>query len=134
MAGTRNHSYLRTHEISGSILRIQLTAEEQQLREQAAAARSGRSGKTLVKEGRLRITDVALRKGTVLHPPQQAEGAISMLMRRGRMRVTTNGGAVDVGPGELVVFDEEVAHSAQALSDCVVLITTAMAQDAAIVR
>jgi len=134
MPGTRNHSYLRTHEISGATLRIQLTAEEQRLREQAGAARSGRSGKTLVKEGRLRITDVALRKGTVLHPPQQAEGAISMLMRRGRMRVITGGGAIDIGPGELVVFDEEVAHSAQALSDCVVLITTAMAQDAAIVR
>ncbi len=32
------------------------------------------------------------------------------------------------------MFDEEVAHSALALSDCVVLITAAMAQVAAIVR
>jgi quercetin dioxygenase-like cupin family protein len=134
MPGTKAHTYLRTHKISGEILKFELTAEEQRLREQAAAARSGRSGKTLVKEGRLRITDVALKKGTVLHPPQQAEGAISMQVRRGRLRVTANSGAVDIGPGELVVFDEEVAHSAQALSDCVVLITTAMTQDAAIVR
>ncbi|TAK66337.1 MAG: hypothetical protein EPO22_03885 [Dehalococcoidia bacterium] len=134
MPGSRNHTYLRTHEISGAILRFQLPAEERRLREQAAAARSGRSGKTLIKEGRLRITDVALKKGTVLHPPQQAEGAISMQMRRGRMRVTTSSGAVDIGPGELVVFDQEVSHSAQALSDCVVLITAAMSQDAAIVR
>ena len=132
MPGTRTHTYLRTHEISGAILRFQLPAEEQRLREQAAAARSGRSGKTLVKEGRLRITDVALKKGTVLHPPQLAEGAISMQVRRGRMRVTTDGGAVDIGPGELVVFDEEVEHSAQALSDCVVLITAAMTRDAAV--
>jgi quercetin dioxygenase-like cupin family protein len=134
MPGTRNHSYLRTHEISGAILKFELAAEEHRLREQAAAARSGRSGKTLVKEGRLRITDVALKKGTVLRPPQQAEGAISMLVRRGRLRVTADSGAVEIGPGDLVVFDEEVAHSAQALSDCVVLITAAMSQDAAIVR
>ena len=130
MPGT-NHTYLRTHRIRGDVLDFRLSAEEERLRRQAAAARSGRSAKTLIKEGRLRITDVALKKGTQLSPPERAGGAMSMLMRRGRMRVKVGDGALDIGPGELVVLDEEVAHSAEALSDCVVLITTAMPDEAA---
>ena len=125
MPSPSSHAYLRTHEISGQILRFRLPAEEQHLREQAGASKSGRAAKTLVKEGPLRITEVALRKGTLL-PSHQVAGATSLEIRRGRLRVTAAGGTLDFGPGELVVLNTGVAHAVQALSDCVVLITMAM--------
>ena len=124
MADT-SHTYLRTHEISGQVLTFLLPAEEARLREQAGASKSGRAAKTLVKEGPLRITEVALRKGTLL-PSHQVAGATSLEIRRGRLRVTAAGGALNFGSGELIVLDTGVAHSVQALSDCVILITMAM--------
>ena len=123
MAG--KHTYLRTHEIRGQLLRFRLPAEESRLREEAAASKTGRAGKTLAKEGPLRITQVALRKGTPLQSHQVA-GAVSIQIRRGRLRLTTASGAVDLVSGELVALDAGVAHAAQALSDCVILITMAM--------
>ena len=125
MPQPRQHTYLRTHEISGQILRFRLTAEDARLQEQAAASKAGRAGKTLVKEGPLRITQVALRKGTPLQAHQVA-GAVSLHVRRGRLRLTTAEGVLDLCAGELVVLDAGVVHAATALSDCVMLITVAM--------
>lgn len=125
MPQTSKHTYLRTHEISGQVLRFRLTAEDARLREQATASRAGRAGKTLVKEGPLRITQVALRKGTPLQAHQVA-GAVSLHVQRGRLRVTTSGEAMDLGPGELVVLEAGVSHAATALRDCAILITMAM--------
>ena len=125
MPQSSQHTYLRTHEISGQILRFRLAAEDARLREQASTSKAGRAGKTLVKEGPLRITQVALRKGTALQGHQVA-GAISLHVRRGRLRLTTAEGVLDLGAGELVVLDAGVAHAATALSDCVILITMAI--------
>jgi quercetin dioxygenase-like cupin family protein len=125
MPQTSKHTYLRTHEISGQVLRFRLATEDARLREQAAASKAGRAGTTLVKEGPLRITQVALRKGTPLQAHQVA-GGVSLLVQRGRLRLTTAGGALVLGAGELMVLDAGVAHAAMALSDCALLITMAM--------
>jgi quercetin dioxygenase-like cupin family protein len=119
------HTYLRTHKISGELLRFRLDAGERRLREQAAGSKAGRAAQTLVKEGPLRITQVALRKGTPLQSHQVA-GAVSLQVRRGRLRLTLADDAVDLGPGELVALGAGVAHGALALSECALLITTAM--------
>lgn len=120
-----DHTYLRTHKISGQLLTFYLTAEEARLREQAAASKAGRAAKTLVKEGALRIAQVALRKGTPLQSHQVA-GPVSLQVQRGRLRLTTASGVLDLGSGELVALDAGVAHAAMALSDCALLITMAM--------
>ena len=125
MPQASKHTYLRSHEISGQVLRFRLTAEDVRLREQASTSKAGRAGKTLVKEGPLRITQVALRKGTPLQAHQVA-GAISLHVLRGRLRLTIAGGALDLGAGELLVLDAGVAHAATALIDCVILITMAL--------
>ena len=119
------HTYLRTHKLSGQLLRFRLDAGEARLREQAAGSKAGRAAQTLVKEGPLRITQVALRKGTPLQSHQVA-GAVSVQVRRGRLRLTLADGAVDLGRGELVALGAGVAHAAVALSDCALLITTAL--------
>jgi uncharacterized protein YeaO (DUF488 family)/quercetin dioxygenase-like cupin family protein len=121
----REHTYLRTHKLSGKLLRFALREEDARVREQAVASKAGRAAKTLVKEGALRVTYVALRKGAALQAHQVA-GAVSIHVQRGRLRVLVDGGAVNLGPGDLAALGEGVSHSAEAASDCAILITAAM--------
>jgi hypothetical protein len=65
-----------------------LRAKDDTLREFAEDSKTGRAGKTLVKEGSLQITLVALKKGTVLGP-------ISIQTIRGCLRLTTDRGDMD---------------------------------------
>ena len=122
---TNAHVYLRTHQLRGRLLRFGLADEGAELSRKAAAAAAGRAAKTLVKEGALRITQVALRKGTAL-PSHQVDGPASVQVLRGKLRVTTASGDLDLAPGALIAINAGIAHSAMALSDCVILITIAM--------
>lgn len=49
-----------------------------------------------------------------------------MQVLRGRLRVMATDGEVWIERGELVALDAGVAHAAEAMSDCVMLITMAM--------
>jgi quercetin dioxygenase-like cupin family protein len=124
-----DHAYLRTHRISGDVQRFQLSLEASRLHEQASASPAGRAGKTLVKEGSLRITQLALRKDMRL-PWHEVEGAVCVQILRGRLQMVTPEGKMGLARGALVVFDAGVQHSAVATSDCVMLITISMPEAA----
>jgi len=119
------HAYLMTRRIKGDVLRFQLSFEETRLHEAAAASTARRAGKTLVKEGSLRIVQMALQKGVQL-PWHDVRGALSLQILRGRLQVTTSEGKMDLVPGALVVLDGRVQHTAVAMSDCVMLITISL--------
>jgi len=51
MTVTGARTYLKTHKISGKQLRFHLSEEQDALLERAGAGRTGRTAKTLVKEG-----------------------------------------------------------------------------------
>jgi len=117
--------YLRTHRLRAEILRFTIGTEERMLRASAASSGAGRAAKTLVKEGPLRITLVALRKGATLEEHQIA-GPVSIHALGGTLRLSTRQGAVDLATGELLALDAGVAHAAEALDDCILLITVAI--------
>lgn len=121
----RRHTYLSTHTLSGAVLSFVLSAEDAALRERATAAKSGRTAKTLIKEGRLRVTLIAMRKGAMLGA-HQVEGVVSIHIVRGRVRVSAASASTDLVSGGLLVLQEEVTHTAEALSDCALLVTVAM--------
>jgi quercetin dioxygenase-like cupin family protein len=121
----RRHTYLITHTLSGAVLSFELSAEDAALRERATTAKSGRTAKTLIKEGRLRVTIIVMRKGAVLGA-HQVEGAVNIHILRGRARVSAAGASTDLASGGLLVLQEEVPHTAEALSDCALLVTVAM--------
>ncbi len=126
IAPMHSHDYLRTHQIKGPLLRFRLAGEEAAMREQVAAlSTTGRVGKTLVKEGALRITQVMLRNGSPLGSHQIA-GPVSIQVLRGRLRLTTADGELELESGDLVALDAGVAHAAEAVNDCTLLITMAM--------
>jgi|SRR5687767_4575389 len=121
----KKSSVLRTRRLSGKVLTFMIGAEDDTLREFAEDSKTGRAGKTLVKEGSLRITLVALKKGTVL-PSHQVAGPVSIQTIRGCLRLTTEKGNLDVTAGTLIALGPGVVHTAKAHEDCAILITFAM--------
>lgn len=124
----KKSSVLRTRQLSGKVLRFLLGAEDTTLRELADGSKIGRAGKTLVKEGSLRITFVALKKGTVL-PSHQVAGPVSIQTIRGCLRLSTDTEDMDVTAGTLIALGPGVAHTAQAHTDCALLLTFAMSDN-----
>ena len=124
-----DHAYLKTRRISGEVLRFQVAFEEARLHEVAERSTAGRAGKTLVKEDTLRVVLMALQKGTEL-PWHDVGGAMSLQLLRGRLRMTTADGKMDLAPGALIVLNGRVQHSSVAMSDCVMLMTIAMQEPA----
>jgi quercetin dioxygenase-like cupin family protein len=125
MQGEKKSSVLRTRRLSGKLLTFLLGAEDDTLRELAESSKTGRAAKTLIKQGPLRITLVAMRKGTAL-PSHQVAGPISIQTIRGCLRVATEKGNVDLPAGGLISLGSAVAHKTKAHDDCAILITFAM--------
>lgn len=117
--------YLRTHRLHAETLRFALGTEGRPLQAAAAAAAAGRAAKTLVKEGPLRVTVVALRKGAVL-AEHHITGPASIHILSGRLTVSTRRGNLVLAAEDLMAVDAGVAHAAEALEDCTLLITVAM--------
>jgi quercetin dioxygenase-like cupin family protein len=118
---------LRTRRLSGKVLTFLLGEEDDTLRKFAEDSKTGRAGKTLVNEGPLRITLVALKKGTVL-PSHHVAGPVSIQTIRGCLTLTTDKGDVDVPAGTLITLGPKVSHTAEARDECAVLITFAMSR------
>ncbi len=115
----------RTRRLAGQMLTFLLKAEDDTLREFAAAARNGRAAKTLVKEGALRVTLVALRRGITL-PAHRVTAARSIQTIRGCVRLGTDTEDMELPVGALVAFGPGAVRKATAVSDSALLITIAM--------
>jgi quercetin dioxygenase-like cupin family protein len=126
MAQEKKSAVARTRRLAAKTLTFLIRAEDNTLREFAEDSKTGRAGKTLVKEGALRITLVALKKGTVL-PSHQVAGPVSIQSIRGCLKLTTENGDMDLTAGSLIALGPGVAHTAKAHTDCGILITFAMA-------
>lgn len=116
------HSYLKTHQLSGTGIIADVAEEGAALARKAADSVSGRAATTLVKNGPLRATLVAMRKGAVAKRHHVA-GPATIQMLRGRMQITTPRGPENLGTGTLFTLGAAVEHSHTALSDCLVLLT-----------
>ena len=124
MAAIAKPVYLRSHRLQGRVLQFILGAEDDDLRERARLSKSGRAAKTLVKEGSLRITLVAMTAGSALQSHQVA-GPVSIQSMRGCLRLQTDAGDIKVPSGHLVALDAGVTHTTTAVEDSLVLLTLA---------
>jgi quercetin dioxygenase-like cupin family protein len=116
---------LQRRQLAANVLVFTLGTEDSVLQERAASAHEGRAAKTLVEQGSLRITLIAMTRDTVLQP-HQAAGPISIQTVRGTLRVTTDDGDIDLAPGDLATLGPGIRHTAQALEDCAFLLTISM--------
>ena len=114
--------YLKTHILKSKRIEFSLKNEAASLLDKARESKSGRTAKTLVKEGPLRLTLVALRKGVGLKK-HSVDGQSSIHVLQGVVRFASVGSESDVKAGSVIVFDKGVEHDASARSDSVFLIT-----------
>jgi quercetin dioxygenase-like cupin family protein len=81
-------AYLRTHQLQGAVLKFGVASEIEALQRQVPLSGTGRAAKTLVKEGPIRVTLVALRRGVVLSE-HRAEGPVTIHVLHGTFRLST---------------------------------------------
>jgi quercetin dioxygenase-like cupin family protein len=115
-------TYLKTHKISGKQVHFRLREEMEAQLERAREARTGRTSKTLVKEGPLRIALIALRKGAHM-TKHHVDGQVSIHVLRGRLTVWTQPGTTELSGSDVLVLGDGVEHAVGARTDCAFLIT-----------
>lgn len=107
--------------IAGDVLVHHLT-EDEQLIDQTLLARHGRSSRTLVKEGPLRLTMVALGAGGEL-APHRAPGPVTMHVLEGALTFSAAGKEYPVKARDILVMAPGVEHSARSTAGGVFLLT-----------
>ena len=97
--------------LQDEILRFDLDEEERNATDPDTLGRSGRSSRTLIKEGPLRVTLIVLGPGGEV-PEHAAQGPVTVQPLRGEIHVRVNEGETHtLSPGELVAIDAAVPHS-----------------------
>lgn len=107
--------------LGGGVL-VHHLARDSQMIDEALLARSGRSARTLVKEGPLRITLMAVAAGEDV-PPHHADGPVAIQVLRGDIVFRVPEGECPLAAGDMLVLPARVEHSARAVTDCAFLVT-----------
>lgn len=107
--------------IEGEVLVRHLTRDELMI-DPLLLARSGRSGRTLVKEGSLRLTIMAIAAGGAM-PTHSTDGPVTIHVLDGNIVVEALGTEYPLGIGELVALAPGVEHSVGSDNGGVFLLT-----------
>jgi quercetin dioxygenase-like cupin family protein len=122
VAIAQTSAFEHTRRLRGDALAFVLPRESEMLATRAQASSSGRAAKTLVKEGQLRVTLVALKAGTSLQQHKTA-GPSTIQALGGMSRVETEAGTTVLTTGGLMVLDAGVAHGVTALEHSIILVS-----------
>ena len=107
--------------ISGPVLSHHLTRDELML-DHTLLQERGRTARTLVKEGPLRLTLMALAAYGTL-PEHRTDGPVTIHVLNGDVSFTALGTVYELGAGEVLLLGAGVPHSAQSRGGCVFLLT-----------
>jgi quercetin dioxygenase-like cupin family protein len=107
--------------IEGDVLVQHLRRDEQTI-DQSLLARHGRSARTLVKEGPLRLTLIALAAGGSM-PSHHADGPVTIHLLEGDAVFGVEERDYPLAPGEVLVLASGVQHGARSSAGCVLLLT-----------
>jgi quercetin dioxygenase-like cupin family protein len=108
-------------ELDGDVGIHHLT-QDQRLIDPSLLARHGRSARTLVKEGPLRLTMVAIGPGGTL-PAHSTGGPITIHVLEGEVTVTALEREYPLGSGDLLVLAPGMEHAARSGPGGVFLLT-----------
>jgi quercetin dioxygenase-like cupin family protein len=115
--------------LSGDGLVYRFTDELQQLRQELGRASGHRTAKTLAKAGGLRATLVYLDANQTIDPEASAGGATLQVIE-GRLRIQLGGEVKELGPGELMVLEQNLREPIQAAERSAFLVTVAWPEGA----
>lgn len=110
--------------LSGEALRFDLDEEARRAADPESLRRAGRSARTLLKDGPLRITLVVLAPGGSM-PQHHTEGPITIHGLRGDLHVIVEGTEYELGVGDLLSIGVDVPHSVRSEDGAAFLLTVA---------
>ena len=106
-----------------ALMHVDLAAALEQLRHEPGFAHAGRNAMTIVKYRALRIVLELLRPGVRIEDPQpETGGAVVIQVLSGRLRLETDGQAIDLAGGRLVALDHKGPSRLTALDESAFLI------------
>lgn len=108
--------------LTGPNLTFDLESQIAQLRADETYARTGRVGRTLVKEGAFRLTLVVLAAGVEVGT-HHAESPLTLQAVEGRLRYRVDSEYFEIGENEVLFFGPGHAQDIAALEDTALLIT-----------
>jgi len=108
--------------LTGRHLTFDLATQIAELRGDESYAKTGRIGRTLVKEGALRLTLTVLAEGAEVGT-HHAVAPMTLQVLEGRLRYRMDGEEFGLGAGEFLFFGPGHAEDIQALEDTALLLT-----------
>lgn len=131
MAHEDQPTYLKTHRISGEHLAFLLHEEAEALLKNALSSNTGRTAKTLVKDGRLRLTLVAMRAGVEMRE-HTVDGPASFQCLGGNIQFQLGDETIELAANSVLILDAGVSHNVTAQRDSTFLITISLDKDGGI--
>lgn len=107
--------------IDGDAL-VQHLTEDARMIDQELLAKHGRTARTLVKVGSLRLTLMAIAAGGAL-PPHSTDGPVSIHLLEGAIVFEAQGQAYSLVPGDVLALAAGVEHSAHSTTGARFLLT-----------
>jgi quercetin dioxygenase-like cupin family protein len=117
------------HSLSGEGVVFRLNDEIQGLRQDLSRSSGHRTAKTLAKSGGLRVTMVQVDANETIQP-ESSNGASTVQVLEGRLRMQTDGSMHELGPGEMMVLEENLRRPIQAAERSTFLVTVAWPEGA----
>ncbi len=111
-------------QLAAPVLAFDLDQEIKQLRGEPSWLRGDRNAKTLVKEAELRVVLTLMKIGARL-PKQQTDARFTLQVLGGRLRLRLPDGTTELGRGQLLALDQDVAHEVEAVEESAFLLTLA---------
>ena len=111
--------------LSGDVLVFRLDQERVRTADPDTLEKHGRSARTLLKDGPLRVTLVVLGPGGQL-AEHSADGPITVQPLEGVIRFTAGGDTMEVRPGDLLTAGPGVPHSVTSEAGAAFLLTVAL--------
>lgn len=107
--------------LSGEVLVHHLTEDERMI-DQTLLAQHGRSARTLVKQGQLRLTLIAIASGGYI-AAHSTSGPVSMHIVEGEIVFVALGQEYVAKPGDILVMAAGVEHAVRSVTGGVFLLT-----------
>jgi quercetin dioxygenase-like cupin family protein len=107
--------------IEGDVLVRHLKRDEQMI-DPSLLARHGRSARTLVKDGPLRLTLIAIAAGGSM-PAHHSEGPVTIHLLEGDVVFDIEEREYPLVPGEVLVLAAGVRHGVRSKAGCLFLLT-----------
>jgi quercetin dioxygenase-like cupin family protein len=108
--------------LSGPMLSFDLAVQLDELRAEEAYERSGRSGRTLAKAGRMRLVLVAMAEGNIIGT-HQAHSPMTIHVLEGSLRFRIASEVHELRAGQVLFFGPGDAHDILATDPSALLIT-----------